>query len=106
VILTGSARPHGLPKKKLIDDNHNNNIPAINYNPFSSPTENEAAVGHHPYLEPHFNSKENGERTSTSRPKEQFMKYIVQDVFMQEENSKGDSYSYTISSPLIPSRAG
>jgi hypothetical protein len=52
-----------LPKKKLIDDNHNNNIPAINYNPFGSPTENAAAVGHHPYLEPHFNSKENDERT-------------------------------------------
>jgi hypothetical protein len=88
VILTGSARRHGLPKKKLIDDKHNN-IPVINYNQFSSPTENAAAAGHHPYLEPHLNSKGNGERTSTSGPEEQFMKYIVQDVFMQEENSKG-----------------
>jgi len=45
VILTGSVRRHGLPKKKLIDDNHNNNIPVINYNRFSSPTENAAAAG-------------------------------------------------------------
>jgi hypothetical protein len=94
VILTGSARRHGLPKKKLIDDNHNN-IPIINYNALSSPTENAAAAGHHPYLEPHLNSKGNGGRTSTSGPEEQFMKYIVQDVFMQEENSKGASYSFT-----------
>jgi hypothetical protein len=105
VILTGSARRHGLPKKKSIEDNHNN-IPVINYNPFSSPTENAAAAGHHPYFEPHLNSKGNGERTSTSGPEEQFMKYIVQDVFKQEENSKSASYLFTISPPLIPSRAG
>jgi hypothetical protein len=45
VILTGSARPHGLPKKKLINDNHNNNIPNITYNPFSSPTNNATQQG-------------------------------------------------------------
>jgi hypothetical protein len=77
VILTRSARHHGLPKKKLIDDNHNNNIPIITYNPFSSPTKNAVVARHHPYFKPHLNNKGNDERTSTSRLEEQFMKYIV-----------------------------
>jgi len=64
VILIRSARHHGLPNKKFIDDNHNN-IPIITYNPFSSPIENNATIKHHPYLEPHLNIKGNGERTST-----------------------------------------
>jgi hypothetical protein len=62
------VRCHGLPKKKLIDDNHNNTIPIINYNPFNSPTKNVATAGHHPYLEPHLNSKGNGEKTLNARP--------------------------------------
>jgi len=63
VLLTRSARHHGLPNKFFIDDNHN--IPIVTYNPFSSPIENNATTKHHPYREPHLNIKGNGERTST-----------------------------------------
>jgi hypothetical protein len=85
-------------KKKLIDDNHNINIPIINYNPSNSPTKNVAIVGHHPFLDPHVNTKGNGKKTSTAGPEKQSWSLMYKMCLCKREQQKGQLLIYNLSS--------